>query len=288
VLIETMRREGFELSVSPPSVLLKTDEAGNSTEPYEMLFVDVGEEHSGAVIERCAERKAELKEFVQIGGGKVRLEFFAPSRGLIGAFFCVCARMLTFALEPCLSAQRKSPLTRPLPPLSPFSFARAGLQSELKTETRGTAVLNRKFEGYGPYLLELERKSRGVMVSAAQGSITAYALRDLEPRGTLFVGPGTETYVGHVIGECSKMDKDMDVNPVKAKKLTNIRAAGVDEAIRLTPPRVFSLEDALCYCAPDELVEITPSAVRIRKRILDPDERGRRNRTLSKKLQNLK
>jgi GTP-binding protein len=149
-------------------------------------------------------------------------------------------------------------------------------------------VLNRRFEGYGPYLLELERKSRGVLVSAAQGTATAYALRDLEPRGVLFVGPGTDTYVGHIIGECSKDDRDLDVNPVKAKKLTNIRAAGMDEAIRLTPPRQFSLEDALCYCAPDELVEITPSAIRLRKRILDPDERGRRNRSLNKKRQGLK
>ena len=208
VLIETMRREGFELSVSPPSVLFRTEvdpATGRAArlEPYEALLVDVGEEHSGVVIERCAERKAELKEFVQLGGGKVRLEFYAPSRGLIG------------------------------------------LQSELKTDTRGTAVLNRVFEGYGPYLSALNRKDRGVLVSNTAGNITSYALRDLEPRGQLFVGPGEATYCGHVIGECSKDDRDLDVNPVKAKKLTNVRASGMDEAIRLSPPRIFSLEDAI-------------------------------------------
>jgi len=145
--------------------------------------------------------------------------------------------------------------------------------------------LNRRFLEYGPYLLELERKGRGVMVSATDGTITAYALRDLEPRGSLFVTPGTHTYTGHIIGECSKDDRDMDINPVKAKKLTNIRAAGMDEAIRLTPPRQFSLEDALCYCAPDELVEITPTAIRMRKRVLDPDERARRARSFKKESQ---
>ncbi len=212
------------------------------TEPYESLMVDVGDEHTGVVIERCAARKAELKEFSQLGGGKARLEFFAPSRGLLG------------------------------------------LQSELKTETRGTAVLHRRFDSYGPYLVELERKGRGVMCSVCDGNVTSYALRDLEPRGVLFVSPGEATYTGHVIGECSKDDRDMDVNPVKAKKLTNVRAVGKDDAISLSPPRAFSLEDAIVYCAPDELVEVTPTVIRLRKRTLDPDARGRANRELSKKL----
>jgi len=301
VLIETMRREGFELSVSPPTVLLRSRSdpvtgAAVREEPYELLMVDVGEEYSGVVIERCAERKAELKEFVQIGGGKVRLEFRSPSRGLIGersfgrssssfsSSWCWRGAAATHHKKSVKSA-KPNPLPHLLHPNIPL--CKTGLQSELKTETRGTAVLNRRFLEYGPYLLELERKGRGVLVSASDGNVTAYALRDLEPRGSLFVSPGTPTYVGHIIGECSKDDRDMDVNPVKAKKLTNIRAAGMDEAIRLTPPRQFSLEDALCYCAPDELVEITPSAIRLRKRTLDPDERARKNRSLSKKLQAL-
>ena len=184
------------------------------------------------------------------------------------------------------------------------------MQSELKTDTRGTAVLNRIFDGYGPYLSALNRKDRGVLVSNCAGNVTSYALRDLEPRGVLFVSPGEATYCGHVIGECSKDDRDLDVNPVKAKKLTNVRASGMDEAIRLSPPRVLSLEDAIVsffaplsapaaafsrahlltpppvfpqvYCAPDELVEITPSAIRMRKRILDPDERARKTRNFKK------
>ena len=235
------------MSVSPPSVLFKTEKNAETgklerLEPYELLMVDVGEEHTGVVIERCSTRKAELKEFTQIGGGKARLEFFAPSRGLLG------------------------------------------LQSELKTETRGTAVLHRRFDSYGPYQIELERKGRGVMVSTSDGNVTSYALRDLEPRGVLFVTPGEATYVGHVIGECSKDDRDMDVNPVKAKKLTNVRAVGKEDAISLSPPRLFSLEDAIVYCAPDELVEVTPSAIRMRKRTLDADARARVARELSKKL----
>jgi len=245
VLIENMRREGFELSVSPPVVLFQRDRAsGAMLEPYEHVVVDVDEVYSGMVIERMAQRKGAMREFVPIGGkesGKVRLTFSAPSRGLIG------------------------------------------FQSELKTESRGTATLHRVFEEYGTYVRGLERKPRAVMVSNAPGQITAYALDALQARGQLFAAPGQQTYVGHIIGECSRDSMyDMDVNPVKAKKLTNIRAAGKDDAVSLAPPRVFSLEEAIVYVAPDELVEVTPTAVRLRKRVLDPNEREKASRALAK------
>jgi GTP-binding protein len=143
-------------------------------------------------------------------------------------------------------------------------------------------VLHRRFDGYGPYLVELERKARGVLCSVTDGNVTAYALRDLEPRGVLFVSPGDATYQGHVIGESSKDDRDLDVNPVKAKKLTNVRAVGKDDAISLSPPRAFSLEDAIVYCAPDELVEITPTVIRLRKKTLDASQREKANRDMKK------
>jgi GTP-binding protein len=241
VLIETMRREGFELSVSPPAVLFRKDpDTGKRQEPYEEVVVDVDNEYSGVVIEKMAIRKGNLREFAQAGAGKVRLNFLTPSRGLIG------------------------------------------FQSEIKTDSRGTAVLHRRFESYGDYIPELERKARGVMCSNTTGSITAYALDSLQVRGQLFVAPGTDTYMGHIIGECSKDDRDMDVNPVKAKKLTNIRSAGNDEQVRLSPPRLFSLEEAIVYVAPDELVEVTPTKIRLRKRVLDIDERSRFAREFAK------
>jgi GTP-binding protein len=236
-----MRREGFELSVSPPTVLFKTVD-GEKMEPYETVIVDVDENFSGVVIEKLALRKASMKNFGQAPGGKARLEFHGPSRGLIG------------------------------------------VQSELKSETRGTAVLNRRFDEYGPFVPGLERKPRGVLVSTTNGGITAFALDTLQTRGTLFIQPGEETYSGHIIGENSKDDKDMEVNPVKAKKLTNIRAAGAEEQIRLSPPRLFSLEEAIVYVAPEELVEVTPTAIRMRKRILDGSERERASRTYHKQM----
>jgi len=245
VLIENMRREGFELSISPPVVLLRTDPAtGEKLEPYENVVIDVDEAFSGAVIEKLAARKAVMKDFGATGGkneGKARITFYAPSRGLLG------------------------------------------LTSELKTDSRGTATMHRVFDAYGPYLRGLDRKPRAVMVSNAAGPITAYALDGLQARGTLFVTPGSPTYVGHVIGECSRDSLyDMNVNPVRAKKLTNVRATGHDDAIRLSPPRAFSLEEAIVWVAPDELVEVTPSLVRLRKRILDESERDKASRTMAK------
>lgn len=241
ILIETMRREGFELSVSPPAVLFRKDpETGKTQEPYEEVVVDVDADYAGIVIDKMATRKGEMLEYTDTGSGKMRLKFIAPSRGLIG-----------------------------------FQF-------EVKTDTRGTAVVHRRFEKYGEYVPGLERKPRGVLCANTSGIMTNYALDCLQVRGTLFVSPGEETYMGMIVGESNKEDRDVDVNPVRAKKLTNIRTTEKEDKMRLTPPRVFSLEEAIVYVAPDELVEITPTSVRLRKRILDMDERFRFNRTIEK------
>lgn len=247
VLIENMRREGFELSVSPPVVLFKKSAlSGELLEPYEHVVVDVDDEFSGMVIERMAQRKGNLKDFTAIGAknsGKSRLSFTAPSRGLIG------------------------------------------FQSEVKTESRGTATIHRVFDAYGEYIKGLERKPRAVLVSNTTGQITAYALDTLQARGTLFIKPGEATYGGHILGECSRDSLfDMEVNPVRAKKLTNVRASGHEDAIRLSPPKVFSLEEAIVYVAPDELVEVTPSTLRLRKRLLDPNEREKASRAFAKSM----
>jgi GTP-binding protein len=247
VLIENMRREGFELSVSPPVVIFKRSPlTGETLEPYEHVVVDVDETFSGMVIERMAQRKGNLKDFAPIGGkesGKSRLTFTAPSRGLIG------------------------------------------FQSELKTESRGTATIHRTFDSYGEYIKGMERKPRAVLVSAASGQITAYALDTLQQRGLLFVKPGDMAYGGMILGECSRDSLfDMEVNPTKGKKLTNVRASGTDDAIRLSPPKVFSLEEAIVYVAPDELVEVTPSIIRLRKRLLDPAEREKLVRSYAKQM----
>lgn len=247
VLIENMRREGFELSVSPPVVIFKRSPlSGETLEPYEHVVVDVDEPFSGMVIERMAQRKGNLKDFAPIGGkesGKVRLSFTAPSRGLIG------------------------------------------FQSEVKTESRGTATIHRTFDSYGEYIKGLERKPRAVLVSAASGPVTAYSLDTLQQRGQLFVKPGDLAYGGMILGECSRDSLfDMEVNPTKAKKLTNVRAAGHDDAIRLSPPKTFSLEEAIVYVAPDELVEVTPSVIRLRKRLLDPIEREKLVRSYAKQM----
>jgi len=231
VLIETMRREGFELSISRPRVLTRTDpETGALLEPYEDVVIDVDEEHSGTVVESLSRRKGRMNDMRPSGGAKVRLEFVVPSRGLIG------------------------------------------YHGEFLTETRGTGVMNRIFREYGRHAGAVPERRNGVLISNAAGRSVAYALANLEDRGDLFIGAGAEVYQGMIIGEHAKSN-DLEVNPLKAKQLTNIRAAGTDEAIRLTPPRRFALEQAIAYVEDDELVEVTPDSIRLRKRLLDPHER---------------
>lgn len=233
VLIETMRREGFELSISRPRVLMKRDENGSLLEPIEEVVVDVDEEFSGAVVEKLGQRRAELVEMIpsQIGN-KVRLIFNAPSRGLIG------------------------------------------YHSEFLTDTRGTGVMNRLFKCYEPYKGEIDSRRNGVLISSEPGTAVAYALWKLQDRGPMFIDSGVPVYVGMIIGEHTKPN-DLEVNPTKAKQLTNIRASGKDEAIDLIPPRKMSLEQGLSYIQEDELLEVTPKTLRLRKRILDPIQRKR-------------
>ncbi len=233
VLIETMRREGFELSISRPRVLMKRDENGQLLEPFEEVVVDVDEEFSGTVVEKLGQRKAELVEMIpsQIGN-KVRLIFNAPSRGLIG------------------------------------------YHSEFLTDTRGTGIMNRIFKDYKPYKGEIDSRRNGVLISSENGTAIAYSLWKLQDRGPMFIDANVPVYVGMIIGEHTKSN-DLEVNPTKSKQLTNIRAAGKDEAIDLIPPRKLSLEQALSYIQEDELLEVTPKTLRLRKRILDPIARKR-------------
>ncbi len=236
VLIETLRREGFELSISRPRVVFQTDpETDERLEPIEEVTIDVDDEYAGVVIEKLSARKAELTDMVPSGSGKTRLTFQAPSRALIG------------------------------------------YQGEFLTDTRGTGVLNRIFARYEPYKGAIEGRRNGVLVSNTDGEMSAYALWNLEDRGVMFVGAGEKTYQGMIIGENAKAD-DLDVNPMKAKQLTNIRSAGKDEAIRLTPPRRPTLEQAIAYIEDDELVEVTPKAIRLRKKVLNPTFRKKRLR----------
>lgn len=237
VLIETMRREGFELSVSRPKVLFQTDDKGQRLEPIEDVFVDVDEEFSGVVVEKMTLRKAELTGMRPTGGGKTRLTFLAPSRGLIG------------------------------------------YHGEFLTDTRGTGLMNRVFHGYAPYKGPIEGRRNGVLISNATGESVAYALWNLEDRGPMFITSGVKIYDGMIIGEHSR-GNDLEVNPLKAKQLTNIRAAGKDEAVRLTPPRRMSLEQAIAYIADDELVEVTPKTIRLRKRLRDSNERKKAARQM--------
>ncbi|MDX1483094.1 MAG: translational GTPase TypA [Alphaproteobacteria bacterium] len=233
VLIETMRREGFELSVSRPRVLYREDpETGRRLEPMEEVVIDVDEAFAGAVVEKLGQRRGELTDLRPTGGDKQRLTFLAPTRALIG------------------------------------------YHSEFLTDTRGTGVMNRVFAGYAPYKGEIKGRHSGVLVANGQGTTVPYALWNLEERGRLFVGPGEETYAGMIIGEHSR-GNDLDVNPLRAKQLTNIRAAGKDEAVTLTPPLRFSLEEAIAYIDDDELVEVTPKTFRLRKRLLDINDRKR-------------
>jgi GTP-binding protein len=233
VLIENMRREGFEVSISRPRVVFQTGENGEKLEPIEEVVIDVDDEHSGIVIEKLSARKAELKEMGPSGSGKTRISLLAPSRSLIG------------------------------------------YQGEFLTDTRGSGVLNRVFSHYEPYKGYIEGRRKGVLVSNSDGETAAYALWNLEERGVMFVGATEKTYQGMIIGENSRED-DLDVNPMKAKQLTNVRASGKDEAIRLTPPRRPTLEQAIAYIEEDELVEVTPKAIRLRKTVLNPSFRKKR------------
>ncbi|PSC04042.1 translational GTPase TypA [Alsobacter soli] len=236
ILIETMRREGFELAVSRPKVVFSTDEAtGETLEPIEEVVIDVDEEHSGVVVQKMSERRADLIEMRPSGGDRQRLVFHAPTRGLIGYL------------------------------------------GELLTDTRGTAIMNRLFHDYAPYKGELQGRRNGVLISNDQGEAVAYALWNLEDRGPMMIEPGWKVYQGMIVGEHTR-DNDLEVNVLKGKKLTNIRAAGKDEAVRLTPPIRMTLEKALAYIQDDELVEVTPKAIRLRKVWLDPNDRKRAER----------
>lgn len=237
ILIENMRREGFELSVSPPKVMYKT-ENGVKLEPIEEVTIEVNEEHVGLVMEALSHRKAEVMDMGPVPGsaGRTKLSLTCPSRGLVG------------------------------------------YRSVFSSDTRGTGFMHRAFLKYEKHRGLLGNVRKGVLVSMGFGSITAHALMSLEPRGILFVPPGTETYDGMIIGEHSR-DTDLDVNPVRAKELSNVRAAGKDENVKLTPPRLMTLEEAIGYVASDELIEVTPKAIRLRKRYLDVNKR----KTMSKR-----
>ncbi|CAM4223077.1 translational GTPase TypA [Novosphingobium lubricantis] len=235
VLIETMRREGFELGISRPRVLFSEDENGNRTEPYETVVIDVDDEYSGTVVDKMAIRKAEMTDMRPSGGGKTRITFSAPSRGLIG------------------------------------------YHGEFLSDTRGTGIMNRLFEKYGPHKGRIEGRKNGVLISNGAGEAVAYALGPLEERGILFVGVGTPLYEGMIIGENAKPE-DLEVNPMKSKQLTNFRSTGKDDAIRLTPPKIMTLEQAIAYIDDDEMVEVTPKSIRLRKAILDPNERKKASR----------
>ena len=231
VLIETMRREGFELSIGRPRVLTREDpESGRLLEPFEDVVIDVDEDLAGTVVEAIAKRKGRMEDMRPSGGGKLRLTFVAPSRGLIG------------------------------------------YHGEFMTETRGTGVMNRIFREYAPHAGPIPGRRNGVLISSASGKSVAYGLMNLEERGGLFIGAGVEVYTGMIIGKHSR-GGDLIVNPMKSKQLTNIRASGTDEAVRLTPPRRMSLEQAIAYIGDDELVEVTPGHIRLRKRHLDAHAR---------------
>ena len=230
ILIETMRREGFELSVSRPRVIMHQNENGEKTEPIEEVVIDVDDEFSGVVIEKMTKRKATITEMKPSGIGKTRIVFSAPSRGLIGYL------------------------------------------SEFRTDTRGTGIMNRVFDKYDLYRGPITQYRPGVLVSMESGQTTTYALHNLEPRGVLFVGPQTEVYSGMIVGEHSK-ENDIEVNPVRGKQLTNVRSVTADEKLFLAPPRKISLEEALSYIQDDELVEVTPATIRLRKKELDSGKR---------------
>lgn len=236
VLIETMRREGFELGISRPRVIFQTDpETGQRLEPMEMVQVDVDEAYAGVVVEKLGLRKAELMDMRPSGGAKTRVVFRAPSRGLIG------------------------------------------YHGEFLSDTRGTGIMNRLFDGYGPYKGPIGGRGTGVLISNGNGQAVPYALFGLEERGPIMIDPGDDVYEGMIIGENAK-EQDLEVNPLKSKQLTNFRASGKDENVRLTPPKKLTLEQAIAYIADDELVEVTPKTIRLRKRLLNPHDRKRASR----------
>ncbi len=236
ILIETMRREGFELSVSRPKVLLRRNEAGDLEEPIEEVVIDVDEIHSGVVVQKMSERKADMIELKPSGGHRVRLVFHAPTRGLIG------------------------------------------YQGELLTDTRGTAIMNRLFHAYAAHKGDIAGRRNGVLISNEQGEAVAYAMFKLEDRGPMMIEPGWKIYRGMIVGEHTR-DNDLEINLLKGKQLTNIRTTSKDEAVRLTPPIRMSLEKALAYIEDDELVEVTPKSIRLRKKLLDPTDRKRSERS---------
>jgi GTP-binding protein len=216
-------------------VLYGEDETGRRTEPYETVVIDVDDEHAGTVVEKVASRKGEMTDMRPSGGGKTRITFSAPSRGLIG------------------------------------------YHGEFLSDTRGTGIMNRLFERYGPYKGAIEGRGNGVLISNSTGEAVGYALNMLEERGALFVRPQDKVYEGMVIGENAKPE-DLEVNPLKSKQLTNFRSTGKDDAIRLTPPRIMTLEQAIAYIDDDEMVEVTPKSIRLRKALLDPHERKKAGR----------
>ncbi len=232
VLIETMRREGYELGVSRPQVLMKEGDDGEKLEPIEEVTIDVDDEFSGSVVQKLAERKGDMVEMKQSGVGRTRMVFHAPTRGLIG------------------------------------------YQGELMTDTRGTAIMNRLFLEYAPFKGKIQGRRTGTLIAMDKGEAVAFALWNLEDRGPMMIHPGAKVYQGMIIGEHTR-DNDLEVNVLKGKKLSNVRASGTDEAVRLTPPLQMTLEKSLAYIADDELVEVTPESIRLRKVHLDPHERKR-------------
>jgi GTP-binding protein len=236
ILIETMRREGFELTVGRPRVVFRTDEAtGEKLEPIEEVIIDVDESFAGIVVQKLSERRAEMKDMRPSGSGRQRIVFHAPTRGLIG------------------------------------------YQSELLSDTRGTAVMNRIFHAYAPYVGEIPSRHTGALISNGDGEAVAYAIFNLQDRGPMFIDPGTRVYAGMIVGEHTR-GNDLELNVLKGKKLTNVRAAGKDDAVLLTPPIRMTLEKALAYIGEDELVEVTPQSIRLRKTLLDPHARKRAGR----------
>ena len=230
ILIETMRREGYEFAVSRPKVIYKRDENGQLLEPMELLSVEVPGDYVGAVIEKLGTRKAELRDMVAHDGGATHLEFSVPSRGLIG------------------------------------------YRSEFMTDTNGNGIMNQLFDGYAPYKGDIETRERGSIVVHENGVSSAYGLFNTQDRGTLFIGAGVDVYEGMIVGECSRAE-DIVCNVCKTKHLTNTRASGSDEALRLVPPTVLSLEQCMEFIGDDELLEVTPESLRLRKTILSKEKR---------------